>query len=195
MHLVDAVVVEALVAGAVVGEQAGVLLGTMSGSPSGLAMPCATSMRKPSTPAVQPEPHRLLEVGEHLGVGEVQVGLLRREQVQVPLAVGAPASTPGRRTPTASCSAARCRPGRGRRGTGSAPARASPGRGQRRLEPLVAGRELWLGTRSMVTRMPERVRLGEQRVELGEVAEHRLDVPRVGDVVAVVGHRARGRTA
>ena len=41
----------------------------------------------------------------------------------------------------------------------------------------------------MVTRIPSGVGLGEQRVELRQVAEHRLDVPRVGDVVAVVGHR------
>ena len=34
----------------------------------------------------------------------------------------------------------------------------------------------------------ERVGVGQQGVELGEVAEHRLDVPRVGDVVTVVGH-------
>jgi hypothetical protein len=31
--------------------------------------------------------------------------------------------------------------------------------------------------------------VGQQRVEAGEVAEDRLDVPRVGHVVAVVGHR------
>src|SRR3712207_7288756 len=40
----------------------------------------------------------------------------------------APGSTPDRRTPTASCWAARSRRARGRPGTGSAPARGSPAR-------------------------------------------------------------------
>jgi hypothetical protein len=31
--------------------------------------------------------------------------------------------------------------------------------------------------------------LGQHPIELREVPEHRLDVPRIGDVVAVVGHR------
>jgi hypothetical protein len=32
------------------------------------------------------------------------------------------------------------------------------------------------------------VRLGQQRVEFRQITEHRLDVARIGDVVAVVGH-------
>ena len=44
-------------------------VGTMSGSPSGLAMPCATSMRNPSTPRSSQNRSVSLEVGDDLGVG------------------------------------------------------------------------------------------------------------------------------
>ena len=164
-------------------------IGTMSGRPVGLGHAVRDVDAEAVDAAVQPEPHRLLEVGDHLGVGEVQVRLLRREEVQVPLPVRHAASTPGRRRPTASCSAARCRPARGpsrnkyRARSGEPGAAASAA-----LEPVVLVRAV---VRHQVDRHPdaERVGLGEQGVELGQVAEDRLDVARIGDVVAVVGHR------
>ena len=48
-----------------------------------------------------------------------------------------------------------------------------------------------VGTKSMMTRRPRRVRLRDQRVEVGQRAEERVDVAVVGDVVAEVGHRRR----
>ena len=37
----------------------------------------------------------------------------------------------------------------------------------------------------------EAVRLGDQRIEIGQRAEHRIDVAIVGDVVAEILHRRR----
>ena len=50
-------------------------------------------------------------------------------------------------------------------------------------------------TKSRMTLMPRGVRLLDQRVEVGQRAEQRVDVAVVGDVVAEVGHRRRDRTA
>ena len=44
------------------------------------------STRKPASPSSQPEPDGLRDVVAHLGVGEVEVGLVGVEVVQVPLA-------------------------------------------------------------------------------------------------------------
>ena len=71
-------------------------------SAGSLASPPATSTRNPSTPRAEPEPQGLREVRLHDRVRPVQVRLLGREQVQVPVAVGQAATTPGRRTSTAS---------------------------------------------------------------------------------------------
>ena len=49
--------------------------------------------------------------------------------------------------------------------------------------------EVWFGTRSTMTRRPRPCARGEQRVEVGERAEERVDVAVVGDVVAGVGLR------
>ena len=125
-----------------------------------------------------------------LRVGPVQVGLLGREQVQVPLPVRHPG--PGRaaedrrpvvrrlaRRPAAAVAEDVAGPLRAARAAASAAANHA------------CWSEVWLGTRSTVTRMPQRVRVGDQRVEVGERAEQRIDVARVGDVVAVVDHRRR----
>jgi hypothetical protein len=144
-------------------------------------------------PAVEPEPQRLLEVGPHFGVRPVQVRLLGGEQVQVPLpgaAVGVLHPGPGRSTEDAL-------PVVGRFVAAlAAPAAevvAAPLRGPRcgvdgRAEPLVlAGRVV----RHEVDRDAQAVLVGvgDEAVERGEVAEHRVDVARVRHVVAVVGHR------
>jgi hypothetical protein len=49
--------------------------------------------------------------------------------------------------------------------------------------------EVWFGTQSSSTRMPAIVQPRRSAVEVGEGAEHRVDVAVVGDVVAEVGHR------
>ena len=131
---------------------------------------------------------RPLEVGGHLRVGPVEVRLLGGEQVQVPLAVRDPG--PGRAAEEGlpvvrRLGAVLARPvpedvpppGRAVR------LRAAPRRTRR------AGRRSWLGTRSTVTLRPCSCASRDQRVEAGQVAEERVDVARVGHVVAVVGHR------
>jgi hypothetical protein len=184
---VHALLVEPQVAGPVVGQQAGVLHRHHVGQPVRLGHPVRDVDAEAVHPAVQPEPHRVLQVGDDLRVGEVEVGLLRREQVQVPLAVGNPG--PGgsaedgvpvvrRLVPIGSPAVAEHVPRPFRRaGTG----------GQRLLEPRPPVRAV---VRHEVDRHleAERMSLGQHRVELPEVPEDRLHVPRIGDVVAVVGH-------
>ena len=77
--------------------------------------------------AVEPEPQDRLELRADLRVRPVEVRLLGREQVEVPLAVRRPAPRPARRTPTASRWAAAHRSGHGPSGTGSALAPGCPG--------------------------------------------------------------------
>ncbi len=150
--------------------------------------------------AVEPEAQDVAELLAHLVVGPVEVGLRAVEEVQVPLAgravgLGRRGSRRGRRRRTPSCSAAGRRRRRGRRGTGSGRARRC--RARRRAPPgtTTCSSDEWLGTRSTMTRMPQRVRLGEHRVEVGERAEERVDVAVVGDVVAGVASGARCRRA
>ncbi len=141
--------------------------------------------------AVQPEPHRRLEVRRHRRVGPVQVRLLGREQVQVPLPVRDPG--PGRaaedRVPVVRRLGAvlAARPSRNTYCARS----GLPGAAASAAAKSACRSEVWLGTRSIVTLRPQLVRVGDQRVEVGQVAEQRVDVARVGDVVAVVDHRRR----
>ena len=131
-----------------------------------------------------------------LRVGPVEVRLLGREQVQVPLAGRAVRarsswSRRARRRSTASRSAAASPPG------------PRPGRNQNRSRSADPGpaasaavnhgcrSEQWFGTTSMIDPDAERVRLRDQRVGVGEGAEDGVDGAVVGDVVAGVGHRRR----
>jgi hypothetical protein len=166
----------------VVVEQAGVLHRQHVRQAAGLAMPWATSMRKPSTPRSSQNRIVGLEVVEHLGVGEVQVGLLGAKMCRYhwPSSTRLHAGPPktdgqlfgGSRRPAPAVAEQ------------VAPARATPARPPAPASNHRAGAEVWLGTSR---RHPDaqRVGLGQQRVELGEVAEDRLDVARVRDVVAV----------
>ena len=125
----------------------------------------------------------------------VEVGLLGREQVEVPVAgravrVRRCASRCGRRElGRASPSAARRRLGRGpaRNQKRVALRRAGAGR-ERRLEPGVPVGDV-VGDDVDDRPDPEVERLGDQRLGLLERAEGRVDRPVVGDVVAAVGER------
>ncbi len=137
-------------------------------------------------PAVAPEPQRREEVGAHLGVRPVQVGLRHVEVVEVPLTVGDPLP----RRP-----AEHRHPVRGRFGavgTGAlaedvplARGGAATG-GQGLLEPrvLVGG-----VVRHDVDDDADavRVQLRDQLVHVGQGPQPRVDVAVVGDVVAPVG--------
>ena len=148
---------------------------------------------EPVHSTVEPEPQRALEVGEHLWVVPVQVGLFGCEQMQIPLsglAVG-----PGGACP---CGAAEnAGPVVGRLvavfslavAEDVAFARRAPGLcGEGFDEPgvLVAG---VVGHQVHRDLDAPPVGLGDEQVEGFESAEQRVDIARVGHVVAVVGHR------
>ena len=140
--------------------------------------------------AVGPEPQRGQEVVAHLAVVPVQVRLLRREQVQVPLPVRRPASRPSRRratpSPMGGCGPVRrrCRPGRC-----SDPVPASPCGAASASRNQACRSEVWLGTMSTITLMPRRVQRATISSKSAERAEPGVDVAVVVHVVAAVGQR------
>ena len=146
--------------------------------------------------AVEPEAQHVVHRRRRpRGCAQLRSGCSGRNRCRYHWPVGVvAASTPGRRRrPRASCSAARRR-ARGRASTYQS--RFGVVADDARLdEPrvLVGG----------VVRAPSRGAPGcrargrrrRSAVEVGERAEQRVDVAVVGDVVAEVGHRRRGRTA
>ena len=148
---------------------------------------------QPVDPAVEPEPQHVVEVVEHRLVAPVEVGLLGREEVQVPLprrAVRLGDPRPGR-------PAERADPVVRRLLAGLAPPVAEEvagplggsRRGSQRVEEprvLVGG---VVGDEVDDDPQPERARLAQHRVGVVERAEHRVYAAEVADVVAPVRHR------
>jgi hypothetical protein len=143
---------------------------------------------EPVDAAVEPEPHDAVELGRHLGVVPVQVGLLGGEDVQIPLPVRnlLPGRAAEHRGPVV----------RRQLTLGAAavpedeplPLRAAGPRGQRRLEPRVLLADV-VGHQVDRHAQPGVAAGGQQRVEVGERAEDGVDIARVGDVITSVGHR------
>ena len=160
----------------------------MSGSPSGLAMPWATSMRKPSTPRSSQNRIVCSRSATTSGFAKFRSGCSGANMCRYHWPSGTrvhagPPKTDGQLFGGSLPSGPRPVPEQVARPLGRAGRR-----GQRRPEPLVVVRAV-VGHQVDGHPDAQAVGVGEQRVELGQVAEHRLDVARVGDVVAVVGHR------
>ena len=161
-------------------------VGGTSGSSGSLPMRCTTSTRKPSTPRSSQKRSTSCIASTTSGLSQLRSGCSGRKRCRYywPVAssqvhAGPPpkAARPVVRRTRPACRRARCTS----RAWGC---RATRGLDEPRV--LVGG-----VVGDPVDEDPEvaRVRLGEQRVEGGEVAEERVDVAVVGDVVAEVGHR------
>ena len=160
----------------------------MSGSPAGLAIPCATSMRNPSTPRSSQNRRIRSNSAGTSGLVQSRSGCsgANRCRYHSPSGTRVQAGPPNDRRPVvrrqlAVRAAAGRKMNRARSGCPAPAASAAENHG--------CWSEKWLGTMSIGDPDAERVRLGEQRVEVGQRAEQRVDVARVGDVVAAVGHR------
>ena len=149
-----------------------------------------TSMRKPSTPRSSQKRSTSCIASTTSGLRQFRSGCSGRNGWQVVLAASRrPTSRPAAAEDrAASCSAAR------------RPAPRSRQTYQSRFGVVAArprvARTTGAGPRcgsapSRGDLDAARVRLRDQRVEVGEVAEERVDVAVVGDVVAEVGHRRR----
>ena len=145
--------------------------------------------------AVEPEAQHVLVLEPDVGVRPVEVGLLGREQVEVPLA-GRPSSSAVR--VQAEPPKIDCQPF-----GGSSPCSPVPGRNQKRARSGEPGgeasaarnhgcwSETWFGTMSTIVRMPSARASAISCSASLERAEGGVDRAVVGDVVAGVGQRRR----
>jgi hypothetical protein len=141
---------------------------------------------EPVDPAIQPEPRDVEQLVLHLGVVQVQIGLLLEEVVQVVLH---PVARPF--------------PGRAAEDRQPVVGRAAIGLGVGPDIPVgfrvVAARNGFPGTRRAGRGVaehevdqhlqPQLMRPVDQRVEIAQRAEHRIDVAVVADVIAEIEHR------
>ena len=139
---------------------------------------------EPVHPAFEPEVHRVLELGRHGGVRPVDIRLLGREEVQVPLArapVGFGHPRPGRAAEAADPVVGSLRAvGAAAVAEDEAFALGRAGRrGQGLLEPLVLIGDV-VGHEVEQHADPVLVGLGDHRLGIREGPEHGLDVPEIG---------------
>ena len=137
--------------------------------------------------AVEPEAQHVEHGRAHRGIAPVQVGLLRQEGVVVVLA-GAlvPASRP---RPPKLLSQLLGGPPSGAGSRQRYQSRFGLSRDERLSRNHGCWSEVWLGTKSRMSFRPAPMRSRDQRVEIGQRAEERVDAAVIGDVVAEIGHR------
>ena len=154
-------------------------------SSGSLTSRAAESIADAGDASVEPEAEDVLVLGPDVGMRPVEIGLLGREQVQVPLAV--------RRTRVqAEPPKIDCQPlGGGRAvrtaipaGTRSAPAPASPAGDASASRNQACWFETWFGTTSTIVRIPSSRASAISCLGLLERAERRVDRAVVDDVVA-----------
>ena len=139
-------------------------------------MPCATSTRKPSTPRSSQNRRTSSNSARTSGCSQFRSGCRESNRCRYHWPSGEPGPGRRRRRSTPSCSGAARRRDRGRRGTGTGRAPASPAPTASASWNQTCSSEVWLGTRSTMTRRPRPWARGEQRVEVVERAEQRVDL-------------------
>lgn len=186
VDLVDPVLVEE--GQHLVAQQLQLLVTPRSGSPAAFTSPCATSIRNPSTPRSSQNRSTDRKLVLHGRVFPVEVGLLGSEQMEVPLPVldPRPRGAAEDRLPVVRRLLSRLALPRAevealaQRGPRTFP--------QRLLEPFVLVGAV-VGNEVHDDPQVQRVRFADDGVGVVQGAEHGVDGPVVGDVVAGVGLR------